>query len=724
MRSALRPGLVLCCALIGLAFDHTALAQTGDVNADTVRAGRFDSGKMWTFEYAPKKYFTETYGFDANDQWFERARLAALRIPGCSASFISPNGLIVTNHHCARSRVVQVSRAGENLLENGFYAPSLDDERPVANYHADQLIAVSDVSDEVLAAVDRVTTETERRSARTAVIQQIQARLREQHRGQADSLFVEVVSLYAGGRYSAYVFRRYTDVRLVAAAELQLGFFGGDADNFTYPRYALDFAFLRVYGRDGKPLKSPNYFTWSKSGVREKDAVFVIGNPGPTTRMNAVAQLEFIRDVQLPAQIAVLQSRWNALNAAYQADRSAPDAAAIRNAMFGLSNTLKATGGRITALNDAVIMGRRRDAEKKFRDAVEADPKLKAAYGNVLTRLADVQQRKRRFATQYGVTLNYGTAGATPAVLRRALLTADLIQALRANAPADTIAAIRRRILAIPSNVAPIERALLAAQYEQWSMFLPAQDSVLRIALGGRSQAEAVTTLLASSVFADSARAATAIQGNQITLDDPALRVVTGFGAVYSPFAAEWQQLLAEEAELNAQLGRARYEIYGTEIAPDATSSPRITDGVVSRYEFNGTIAPPYTTFYGLYERYSAFGPGTEWDLPKRWVPQPRELDLETPLNFVSTADTYGGNSGSPAVTRNLELVGLNFDRNVNGLSRDYVYLPERGRNIMVDVRAIAESLDAVYDAHRILLEVTNGRLYNTEAAADAARKK
>lgn len=724
MRSAMRSQSMLFCVLIGLAFHHTALAQTGDINLDTVRAGRFDTGKMWTFEYAPKKYFSETYGFDANDKWFERARLAALRIPGCSASFVSPNGLIVTNHHCVRGRVVQVSRAGENLLDNGFYAPTLAEERPVSNYYADQLIAVQDVSDEVLAAVDRATTEAERRSARTAVIQQIRERLREQQRAHADSLFVEVVSLYAGGRYSAYVFRRYTDVRLVAAAELQLGFFGGDADNFTYPRYALDFAFLRVYGRDGKPLESPDHFTWSRSGVQEKDAVFVIGNPGPTTRMNAVAQLEFIRDVQLPAQIAVFQNRWNALNAAYQADRNSADAPAIRNAMFGLSNTLKASGGRIAALHDAVIMAKRRAAERKFSDAVAADPKLKAAYGDVLTRLADVQQRKRRFAAQYGVTLGYGTAGATPALLRRALLTADLVQALRSNAPADTIAAIRRRILAVPGNLAPIERALLTAQYEQWSLFLPAQDSVLRIALGGRSQAEAVTALLASSVFADSARTASAIQGNQVTLDDPALRIATAFGAVYWPFAVEWQKLIAEEAELNAQLGRARYEIYGTEIAPDATSSPRITDGVVLRYDFNGTIAPPYTTFYGMYERYSAFGPGTEWDLPGRWVPQPRDLDLATPLNFVSTADTYGGNSGSPAVTRRLELVGLNFDRNVNGLSRDYVYLPERGRNIMVDVRAIAESLDAVYDAHRILLEVTTGKLYNSEAAADAARKK
>lgn len=581
-----------------------AFAQTGDLNLDTIRAGRFDSGKMWTFEYAPQKYFTETYGFKADDQWFERARLAAVKIPGCSASFVSPNGLIVTNHHCVRSRITEVSKPGERLDETGFVAKTMAEERPVSGFTADQLIAIHDVSAEVFAAVDRAASDAERINARTAVVQQIEARLRQQHASEGTGVVVTVVPLYAGGRYSAYVYRRYSDVRLVAAPELQLGFFGGDADNFTYPRYDLDFTFLRVYGADGKPLKSTNHFTWSRKGVEENDVVFVIGNPGPTTRMNAVAQLEFIRDVQLPATLANQQARWDSLNALYRANPNSEQAAAVRNQMFSVSNRLKAGHGRLAALNDPAVIARRLDAQRKFAAAVEANPTLKARYGDVLPRLADVQQRKRAFATQHNPRVIFGDAEM------------------------------------IPANI-----------------------------------------------------------------------------------QADWQLLLAEEAELNAQLGRARFEIYGTDIPPDATSSPRITDGVVLRYAYNGTIAPPYTTFFGMYDRNASFGQGTEWELPKRWVPKPRDLDLDTPLNFVSTADTYGGNSGSPAVTKNLELVGLNFDRNVNGLVRDYLYLPERGRNVMVDVRAIAESLDAVYDNHRILLEVTTGQLYGTEAEADRARR-
>ena len=235
----MRNAFPLAAALLTLA---SVVQAQGPVNLDTVRAGRFDAGKMWTFEYAPAEYFTETYGFDANDAWFERARLSAVRVPGCSASFVSPDGLLATNHHCIRGRLSSISREGEALLDDGFVAHSLEEERPIPNYFVDQLIAAEDVSAEVFAALDDAMTDDARTTARRAAIDSIQARAREQHANSgADSLHVQVVGLYNGGRYSLYVFRRFTDVRMVVAAELQMGFFGGDNDNFTYPRYALDF---------------------------------------------------------------------------------------------------------------------------------------------------------------------------------------------------------------------------------------------------------------------------------------------------------------------------------------------------------------------------------------------------------------------------------------------------------------------------------------------------
>jgi hypothetical protein len=671
----------LCCLLI---------AASSLPAQDTVRAGRFDAGKMWTFEYAPQQYFTETYGFNANAQWFERARLAALRIPGCSASFVSPNGLIVTNHHCARSHILNVSRPGERLDETGFYAATQADERPVPNFTADQLIAIHDVSDEVFAATERATTDDARAAARAAVIGRIEARYRTQHGREGTGVLVQVVPLYAGGRYSAYVFRRYTDVRLVAAPELALGYFGGDADNFTYPRYALDFTFLRVYGPDGKPLSTPNHFRWSKDGVEQNEVVFVIGNPGPTTRMNSVAQLEFIRDVQLPATLRVQQSRWDALHAVYTASPEAPNAAALRNQMFSLSNRLKAGYGRLAALHDSVVLGKRGGAERQLIDAINAKPALRAKYGTLFEQLRNVQQQKRRFADAYAATLMFGDPTITPLVLRRALLARALLHAQQASASGDSIAALRRRLAALGNSPPTLERRLLEAQVSQWGNWLTLRD----------------TLLLCCSALADSARAVAAIEARQLTLDDPALRALEAYQTQVASFQPGWQRLIAQESELNAQLGRARFEIYGTSIPPDATSSPRITDGVVLPYEYNGTMAPVYTTFFGMYDRNRSFGQNSEWALPARWLKPAPGLELGTPLNFISTADTYGGNSGSPAVTKNLELVGLNFDRNINGLSRDYVYLPEKGRNIMVDVRAVAEALRSVYSAQRVLNEI------------------
>jgi len=244
-------------AMLVLVLPDQGRAQVGGVDLDTVRAGQFDYGKMWTFEYAPSDYFTQTYGFQADAEWFQRARLSVLRIPGCSASFVSPNGLVATNHHCVRGVVSRITQAGETLLDSGFVATTLEDERQIPGYYADQLLAVEDVSDEVFAATDAVGTEEEKERVRGEVLDELEQALLTKYGASmtGDSLWVQMIGLYNGGRYSAYVFNRFTDVRMVVAAELQMGFFGGDPDNFTYPRYALDFAFLRVYGKDGKPYQ-------------------------------------------------------------------------------------------------------------------------------------------------------------------------------------------------------------------------------------------------------------------------------------------------------------------------------------------------------------------------------------------------------------------------------------------------------------------------------------
>jgi hypothetical protein len=707
-------------AVSSVAGAGNSYAQATDEAADSIRAGRFDYGKMWTFEHPPAQYFTDTYGFSADEAWFERARLSVLRIPGCSASFVSPNGLVATNHHCVRSAVSRTARSGEDLLDDGFYAGSLADERPIDGYYADQLIAIEDVTDEVVAALADAPSDAERERARAEALERIRERGRAGFIDRGDSIWVQVVSLYNGGRHSAYVFRRFTDVRLVHAVELELGFFGGDPDNFTYPRYALDFAFLRIYEND-QPYRPEHHFGWSEEGIEEGDIVFVIGNPGQTNRLSTIAQLEYQRDIQVPALIGFLESRLEALDAFRIEEPEEAASLDIRNRMFSLSNSLKASTGRLEALVDPTILARKLDAERQLRDSVAAHPDLEARFGDVFRRLEEIQSEKAEHAAAYAAFLAQTSGTYASATLRRALLADGYLQARAAGAPADTLEQLKHEVLAVGDQPVGLESRLLAARFADFARYFGAEHEITTAALQGRPASEAAADLLAGSALADSAGAARALEAGLSPAEDPALRLVAAMLTITRTYRSEFNRLQTEESELAAELGRARFAVYGRSVPPDGTFSPRITDGVVRGYAYNGTLAPPYTTFFGLYDRHISHEGDIDWALPDRWREPPAGLNLGTPLNFVSTADTYGGNSGSPAVTADQALVGLNFDRNIQGLSRDFIYLPERGRNVMVDVRAIREALDKVYDADRIVQELVTGQLFETEAGADAA---
>jgi hypothetical protein len=700
----------------------SAPAQVGSVDLDTIQAGRFDYGKMWTFEYAPAEYLSETYDFDASPEWFERARLSVLRIPGCSASFVSPHGLVATNHHCVRGRVAGLSREGEDLLSDGFVAPTLAEERPIPAYYADQLIAVADISDEVFAATDEATDEY-REAIRGTIFEDVRARLKAEHATGGDSIWVQVIGLYNGGRYSAYVFRRFTDVRLVVAAELQMGFFGGDPDNFTYPRYDLDFAFLRIY-EDGEPHQPAHYFGWGE-GVEPGDAVFIIGNPGQTNRLKTIAQLEYQRDVSVPVNVHNLKTRLDVL-ADYR--RAYPEEARqldIRNWMFGLSNSLKANTGRLEALNDPAIMARKAVAEHELMAKCTADPVLEDSYGFLFGRLEEIQAEKRMYASYSGAFQRMGSTRSGSITMARAMRADALLDALAREASEEELAELREELGRVGDRPPELEVGFLTARFADFERYLGPDHSITRAALRGLEPAVAARAMLEVTVLDDRAATNEAIEAGTLGFDDPMMALVAAILPVTREYRPAFGALTKEENELQATLGRARFDVYGASVPPDGSFSPRIADGIVKGYEYNGTLAPAYTTFYGLYDRYFAHGEGVgigeEWDLPERWKTPPEGLDLSTPLNFVSTTDSYGGNSGSPAVTPDLALVGLNFDRNINGLSRDFVYLPEQGRNVMVDVRAIRAALEVVYGAHRIVAETQTGALYETDGEAAGA---
>ena len=453
-------------------FAVLACVSISSVHAQsTTEADRFDNGKMWTFEYAPVDYFEETYEFDTDDGWFERARLGTLRIPGCTASFVSSYGLMLTNHHCSRNAINAVSEEGEELLDNGFYAMSVQEERQVPGMYADQLIEINDVTDEVHTALDSAQTIAEQAQFRQDAIQRIQMRLKDGIESDADSIVVEVIPLYQGARYSAYTFKRYTDLRLVMTPEMKLGYFGGDTDNFTFPRYTLDITFFRVY-ENGVPYETEHYFLWSLEGAKYDEPVFVVGNPGSTSRSETVAQLELRRDVTDKNLLAFLHSRITALESV-EGQLSAPaEKAAVRNFLFSLKNARKAYIGQLDALADAEIMARRKDTEAQLSDAISEDPALNESYGDVISSIATIQDQIRELSPEHGAFFALTNPSYSSAVMRRALLASQFV-----SASGERSEVLKGQIESIPDQSIELGTALLGARLGDFDKYLGEKEA-------------------------------------------------------------------------------------------------------------------------------------------------------------------------------------------------------------------------------------------------------
>ena len=662
-------------------------------------AGRFDNGKMWTFEYPPMEYFAETYGFAPDSAWFQRARLGSLRLPNCTASFVSPTGLVLTNHHCARESVSQVSEEGETFLDDGFYAETLADERPVEDLYLDQLMAIVDVSDEVDAAPE---------ATRDSVSELISERIAADYRGD-DSVVVEMISLWNGAKTSAYVFRRFTDLRLVLAPELQLGAFGGDPDNFTYPRYSLDMSFFRVYDVDGEPYEPEFHFPWSMESVGEGDAVFMIGNPGSTSRLQTIAELEFRRDVGDQATLDFITNRVNVLKSFVDDFPEEAEARDLRNSVFSLQNQQKSMIGMAKGLADPVIIARRQDNEDRFRAAIDADAELSEQYGGLIEQLAAIQEQKAEYAADLGAFLALGNPDFDAAIISRGILAFQYVNMQGGGAPPEMLADLKENLRGVVQQPPELQRRLLAARLAEFETFFGVNSDVVRQVLAGRSPDAAAQAILEQSVLTDSAGAISAMEGGMLTGNDPAIQMITAIVPRIGPFQSTFARLTEEEGSITRQIGRARFEIYGTTDPPDATFSLRIADGLVLPYDYNGTVAPIHTTYWGLYDHFYSYGADSDWDLPDRWKNPPAEFDLSTPLNFVSTADIIGGNSGSPVINTDLEIVGVVFDGNIESLPGDYIYLPEANRAVTVDAGGIMEALEHIYRAERLVAELRAG---------------
>jgi hypothetical protein len=692
----------------------TAISQ---INPDTVKAGKFDNGKMWTFDFPPLDYFEKTYGFRPTQQWLDDVRMSALRFANyCSASFVSADGLVMTNHHCARESGTSVQRDGEDLNKSGFLASTLADERKVAGLYVDQLVKIEEITQRVQKSVAKGKTDEEKVQMRNQEFEAIKKEYAA--KGDWKGLELQTISFYWGGKFSLYGFKRYNDVRLVAMPELALGFFGGDYDNFTYPRYCLDFSFFRVYGEDGKPLKTPNYFKFNPDGPKEGENVFVIGNPGSTNRQATTSILEYFRDRPWPTAIKRFSARSQILQKFNEREKND----SIGNEIFGFENSLKAIGGMLEGIKDPYIMARRMAFEKEFKSEVAANGKIKSQ----LRLWDDIA------STQNEIKQNYydATLLAPSGLNSDAYDLATVLHLYAAIEKSDPKRADQMKQF-ITDYKKPysmeLEQRFLAQHVREVFEFLGPADPYVRMLkdVGSKApkreypqnmnadEAENIASALLSGtkIYDKSFLEELLLKGgNAITASaDPMLVLGRSSSKKYEAAAAKNRQLGARLTALRSNLALLLFEVYGTAIPPDATFSLRIADGIVKGYQYNGTYAPYKTTFFGLYDRYYSFNKNYPWDLPEKWRNPPTEL-LDEPMNFISTNDIIGGNSGSPMINQKKEVVGLIFDGNMESLPGNYIFMPESNRTVSVHAGGIIAAMKYIYKSERIVNELVGAK--------------
>jgi len=683
---------MLAAAALLLCSAAPAAAQNAPSRYDTIRARPFDTGRMWTFDFPPLDHLQRTYGFRPTQQWLDNVRLSTVRFATwCSASFVSPDGLLLTNHHCAVPTLDPVQRDGENLLTNGFISQTRGEERRVMMdqnqpLFVEQLVTIEDVTERMNAPLAAAGTLQERQSRQAAV------RAELERPDSAARMRYQVVEFYNGGRYSRYGYKRYDDVRLVLAPEQQIAFFGGDPDNFNYPRYALDFALFRVYDQDGQPFKPANYLRWSATGARENDLVFVVGNPGTTQRQLTNTQLEYVRDVQQAAQLAVLNAQRTSLLRIRQAD--SVRWLALRDNFFSIENSIKAITGRREGALDPALFARKVDFERRFRASVNANEALRARYGSAWDSIAALQAEKRALAPGllYNAYLSSGPLGQAVALAR----AANGENAFR-NAATATDSRSRQEQIIELTELLRVANANVP------------RDSALQIVLNGRTPEQAAEQIVNGWTLSDATARRGLLEGGAAGVQastDPVLAIARMVAPIVSGRARAMAAITARENAQRTLLGRAFYEVYGTNVPPDATFTLRLADGLVKGYEANGMLHPWHTTFYGLWNRALGFGATGDFALPPRWERPAPGMDLSTPFNFVSTNDIIGGNSGSPMVNRDSEVVGLIFDGNLQSLPGSFIFDETQNRTISVHSAAILEALRSVYRVQRLVDEL------------------
>ncbi len=667
-------------------------------------AMRADEG-MWTFDNPPLKLLKEKYGFEPSKEWLDHIRLSSVRFnDGGSGSFVSADGLVLTNHHVALGQLQKNSTKEKDYVNDGFLARTMAEEMKSPDLELNVLVSYEDVTARVAGSVKPGMDDKAALKARQAEIAKIEKDSTDQTGFRSD-----VVPLYQGGEYWLYRYKKYTDVRLVIAPEQQAAFFGGDPDNFTFPRHDMDFALFRMYEND-KPVHPAHYLKWNAKGAADGELVFVSGHPGSTDRLQTVDQLKVQRDHFYPMILKDL-NRWLDTSRKFAAQGPEQSRQAL-NRIFSLENSLKAFKGEYQGLLDKNLMAKKEAEEKEFRAKVAANPEWNGKYSSAWAAIAIAEQKYVSMLKQQRYRVLRG--------VRLPNLALTLVQYVSEVKKPDgerldgfheaELESLKFRMFS-PAPVYPaFEQALIEDSLKQALEELGPGDEYVKTVLGTKSPAELARELVTGTKLGDPAVRKQLVEGGEAAVaasTDP-LSVMARKIDPISRRMKKWneenvQSVLTPAGE---KIGQARFAVYGKTAYPDATFTLRLSYGTVKGYPMNGTIAQPFTTFYGLYDRAYGFGNKSPWDLPKRYQAGRDKLNLGTPLNFVSDNDIIGGNSGSPVTNRAGEIVGLIFDGNIESLVGNYVFDGTANRAVSVHTGAITEVMRKLYDAGHVADEL------------------